>query len=139
LFVGEVPVGSTVPLKILRNGMIKQVPIVVAPSGEEQLERASLQTEKIFGLKVESLTPQLARELDLQDAHGLVVSSIAPGSTAEASGLRVRDLILEVNRKPVGDLIAYNQAFTGRGNGRIILLLVRRDNGTLFIPLKRDG
>jgi hypothetical protein len=35
-------------------------------------------------------------------------------------------------------LSAYSQALKAGGRGKIDLLLIRRDRGTLFIPLKRN-
>jgi serine protease Do len=137
LLVGAVPVGRTVQLKILRRGETAEVPITVARSDEEKVARASLQQEA-FGLKLEDLTRGLAQELDLGDTHGLVVTAIRPRSIAENSGLRVRDVILEVNHRPVNGLSSYDRALKAGKHGRIDLLLVKRDKGTLFIPLKLD-
>ncbi|HKV55731.1 MAG TPA: Do family serine endopeptidase [Candidatus Binataceae bacterium] len=139
LLVGAVPIGRTVKLKVLRSGAAREIPITVAPSGEAQLERASLRNEEAYGLKVEDLTPQLARELDLGDTRGLLVSSIAAGSAAEHAGLHARDVILEVNRKPISNLGSYERALKASAPGKIVLLLIKRDNRTLFIPLKREG
>jgi hypothetical protein len=54
--------------------------------------------------------------------------------------LRPRDIIIEVDRKRVTDVVACQQALNG-GTRNILLLLVRRNGGTIFIPLRRraDG
>ena len=137
LLVSTVPIGRTVRLKIVRKGVTTELPVTVVRSDEEKLERASLKQEA-FGLKLEDLTPALAHELALSDSHGLVVAAIQPGSAAENSGLRVRDVILEVNRKPISDLSSYDRALKPAHRGKIDLLLIRRDKGTLFVPLKHD-
>jgi serine protease Do len=139
LLVGAVPIGRTVRVKIVRGGVSEELPVTITRSGEEKLARASIKNQEAFGLKLEDLTPGLARELDLSDSHGLVVSSILSGSAAERAGLRPRDVILEVNRKPVTDLAEYEQALKSGERGRINLLLIKREKTTLFIPLKRQG
>jgi serine protease Do len=136
LLVGAVPIGRSVRVKILRRGIITDLPITVVRSEEEKLARASLR-QQAFGLKLEDLTPGLAQELDLSDSRGLVVSAIRPGSAAASSGLRVRDVILQVNRKPIDGLSSFDRALKSGARSNIDLLLVRRDRGTLFIPLKR--
>jgi serine protease Do len=135
LLVGAIAIGRTVPVKILRKGLTMEVPVTIVRSDEEKLARASLKQEA-FGLKLEDLTPELAQALDLRDSHGLVVSAIRPGSAAESSGLHVGDVILAVNQQPINGLSSYDQALQSGERARIDLLLVRRDQGTLFIPLK---
>ena len=137
LLVGAIPIGRTVQVKILRGGIMHELQVTVARSDEEKLARVSLNLDG-FGLKLEDLTPELARELNLNDSSGLVISEITPGSAAETAGLRVRDVILEVNRKQVSGLNSYDQAFKSGERGKVNLLLVRREKSTLFIALKRD-
>lgn len=136
LLVGAVPIGRTVRIRIVRRGLSTDVPITVVRSDEEKLARVSLQQEAL-GLKLEDLTAGLAQELDLSNTRGLVVSAIRPGSAAESSGLHVRDVILEVNRKQITGLSSYDSALKS-GHGKIDLFLVKRDKGTFFIVLKRD-
>ena len=81
----------------------------------------------------------LARELKLGDNSGVVVYSVIPGSAADDAGLHARDIILEVNRHPVKDVDSYQRALKEAPGGKIVLLLVKRDKNTFFIPLKREG
>ena len=140
LLVGAVPIGHTVTIEIVRDGAVRELPITVTPSREEQMARTEDAPDQVsLGLTVRDLTPELAHELNAGDMRGVVVSSVTPGGWAAASGLRPRDLILQVNRKAVKDVGSYQRALKENGAGKIVLLLVRRDNGTLFIPLRRQG
>jgi serine protease Do len=140
LLVGGIPVGRTVTVKIVRNRNEKPIPITITASREEELASAETGPSAIsLGLAVENLTPELAHEMKLSESHGVVVSSVTPGSLAEMAGLKTHDIILEVNRKAVNDVSSYQQALNGQMADKIVLLLVERDKGTLFITLKRQG
>jgi serine protease Do len=63
------------------------------------------------------------------------VTSVEPGSPAEEAGLRRGDLILEVDRTEVTSTSEL-QTRLGAAEDRA-LLLVRRGEATIFVPLKR--
>ncbi len=92
-----------------------------------------------MGLKVKNLSPDLARELGLGDKSGVVVSSVSPGSSADEAGIRTRDIILEVNRKPVSDVGSYQEALKSGGKSKVVLLLVKREDTTLYMAVKPQG
>ncbi len=147
LMVGRTPVGSTVKLELIRNKALKEVAVTITPSREEELRKASASAEQTppagkddyrLGLYVKDLTPELAREFGVKESSGIVVVAVRPGSSAESAGIHNRDIILEVNRAKVGDVESYNRAIRA-GNGKSMLLLVKRDNATIFVPVKPAG
>jgi serine protease Do len=113
--VTAAPVGSKIPVKVSRNGKEKTVEITVAQRpGVEELtkgEHAKPKKEKKkakpsvdTGMELETLTPDIAKEIGLPDnAKGVVVSSVAYGSAADKAGLTRGDVIVEVDRKPIKD------------------------------------
>jgi serine protease Do len=142
LMVGRTPIGKTATLKIIRNGKPMELKVTIKPSQEAELaalERPSKQgpfgTASAFGLFVKDLNPELAKEMGLHEQHGVVISSVKPGSGADEAGLQARDIILEVNRKKVADVKSYQQAVTA-GKGKILLLLVKRGDTTIYVALK---
>jgi len=68
-----------------------------------------------------------------------MISGIDAGSRGEEVGLQKRDVILEVNRAPVKDVSSFQQALKASGKGSIVLLLVKRDNATLYFALKPEA
>ncbi len=145
LLVGRTPIGRTVTVKIIRGKASKEIPVTITASHEAELAMAPRQSGQLkagqapFGLTVKDLNPELSRELKLSDESGVVVSSVIPGSPADAAGLHARDIILEVNRHAVKDVDSYRRALKPSAEGKVVLLLVKRDKSTVFIPLKPEG
>ena len=142
LMVGRTPIGKTATLKIMRNGKPMDLKVTIKPSQEAELtalESPSKQepfgTASAFGLFVKDLNPELAKQMGLHEQHGVVISSVKPGSSADDAGLQARDVILEVNRQRVGDVKSYQQAISA-GKGKILLLLVKRGDNTIYVALK---
>ena len=81
------------------------------------------------------MTPEIAEQLGLDDANGVVVTAVAPGSPAEEAGMRRGDVILEVDRYEVKNTAQLQEKLEESDDGT--LLLVKRGDATLFVPLKR--
>jgi serine protease Do len=64
-----------------------------------------------------------------------VITQVMRGSPAEEAGLRRGDVVLEVNRKAVGNTDEFEQHIGASDKGA--LLLVRRGDATLFIAVQR--
>ncbi len=145
LMVGETPVGRKVMLKVIRGHATRLVAVTITPSREDEIQKAMATEENAhsthaarFGLGVENISPELARQLGMSDKGGVVITQVQPGSSADDAGLRRRDVILEVDRQPIDDVHSYEQA-VAKGGGKSVLLLIERAGSTLFVPLKRQG
>ena len=84
------------------------------------------------------MSPDLARELGIDQQAGVVISSVQPGSRADEAGLRARDVILEVNRETVKNVDSYQSALKTGAKSKIVLLLVKRGDNTLYVALKPE-
>jgi serine protease Do len=54
-----------------------------------------------IGMDVQAITPNLAIALGLQKARGVLISDVRPEGPAETSGLKVQDIILSIDGRPV--------------------------------------
>jgi serine protease Do len=90
------------------------------------------------GMLVEEVTPAAARQLGLTSATGVVVTAVEEGSLAEAAGISMGDQILEVNRKPVPDLEAYQRLVEPIKPKDLTLLLINRQGITLYVPIEGE-
>jgi serine protease Do len=107
LAVGETKPGTTVPVKILRDGAAKTLEVTVQQlPGSEQLAQNNTSNSKdngtLNGVGVADLDQQTRQELKLQDSlKGVVVTEVQPDSPAAEAGLKQGDIIQEINRHPV--------------------------------------
>lgn len=57
-----------------------------------------------LGVRIQTVTDEIAESLGLDKAHGALVASITPGGPAEKAGLEAGDIILEFDGKPVTEM-----------------------------------
>jgi serine protease Do len=127
--VAQQPIGSRVPIELIRQGQRRSVNIAIAERPtEEELARLNgipdedaatneggsgkpgaepestgqRSTQQSLGLAVQALTPALARQLNLRDAtiRGLVIGRVDPNSDAGQKGIQTGDIILSINQQP---------------------------------------
>ena len=65
------------------------------------------------------------------------VTEVQPGSPADEAGLRRGDVIIEVNRIEIADLGELREQL--KSGDKTVLMLIRRDDSTLYLPMKRAG
>jgi len=68
-----------------------------------------------------------------------VITEIAPGSPAEHAGLQLGDVIEEINRQAVRSLADFAKIVTEANGQLTVLLLVRREERSLFVIFNRRG
>ena len=136
----QTPPGSTVHLKVFRNGQTRDVSVTLTELQEKAAANEGGQegggAAVLRGLKVDNLTPSIARELELPaSTTGVVVTSVDPSSPAAAADVQRGDVIQEVNRKPVRNIDDYQRAVLSAGN-QPVLLLLNRGGQTHFVVVQ---
>jgi len=134
--VARVAPGTSVQLKVARDGKQISLPITVGELKDNEVVASSGQ-ESDLGLTVQPLTPDMAQSLGLERAEGLIVASVKPGSAADEAGLRSGDVITQVNRRPVKNLADYKREISRTEKSKSVLFLVRRGESSVFLALKR--
>jgi serine protease Do len=125
-----------VKVDISRSGKAETVTLTIGTMPSEGQTIVSPEEETSWGMTVQELTPQLARQLGLKPGTtGVVISDIKEGSPAAESGLRSGDIITEVNRNGIKNLNDYQQALKQVKKDDHLLLLVKRGNGALYVVL----
>jgi serine protease Do len=130
--------GSRVQLSLLRDGKEQNVSATLAElhAAAQPDDRAEAGADSSgFGMSIEPLTPETARQLGVSATSGLVVTDVRPGSRAADAGLRSGDVIVEVDRQAVNSVDALRSAL--KQGDRPALLLVQRGGATVFLTLER--
>ena len=138
--VAQLLPGTRAQLTILRDGKDRTVDVTLAelksarakgdlPGGSEE--------EGGFGMAVEPLTRETAKELGVEAKTGVVVRQVQPAGRAAEAGLRPGDVIEQVDGKNVEEADALRSAL--RSGDRPALLLVHRGATTLFVTLERSA
>jgi serine protease Do len=140
LQIAQMTPGTELHLGVLENGKSREVSVKLAEM-PEKTTRASAQqsqgpTGPMQGVQVQSLTPDIAQQLNVpENTKGVVVTEVPADSPASAVGLRRGDIIEEVNRKPVSSTSQYEAAVRQVGNQPVVLLVNRRGT-TAFIVVQ---
>ncbi len=135
--VAAAPVGKKADLKVIRKGKEQKLSVQLGElEAEPKLASAAEPESKpgAYGLKVQELTPEIAEQLQLGDAKGVLVAGVEPGSAAEEAGLRRGDVVLEVNQRAVSAVDEFQAALSASKKGA--LLLVSRGGSEIIVPLK---
>ncbi|MGB9128825.1 MAG: DegQ family serine endoprotease [Thiobacillus sp.] len=134
--VGMAKPGTKIPLQVWRRGKAQTVLVELGElPAEETLAGKSGRTYSRGGLALSELTADQRRELRID--HGLLVEEVT-GDAARA-GIRVGDVILAVNNGKVATVEAFRKAIATVPKGKSAAILVRRGEGSLYIPLKISG
>jgi serine protease Do len=133
--------GAKVSVQVWRKGERKDLQITVGETPEEraakrqQPRKPSGETLGKIGLTVSELSPEQRRELNV--SGGVLVDN-AEGSAARA-GIRRGDVILAVGNTEIKSVEELNRLLGTGDKPRTVALLVRRGDGSIYIPLRING
>jgi serine protease DegQ len=128
--VGLSPVGTTVALTVIAEGARRRVeiPIVASAATAANGEQTIEQLQGVEFRNLEPGHPLYGR------VAGVLVASVAPGSSAQRSGVVEGDVIVAVNRTPVASVAELSAALAAVRPP--IALNVVRGDAQIFIVLR---
>jgi serine protease Do len=99
----------------------------------EQLRKQGHVRRGAIGIVGREITPTLSNGLGLAEHTGIILEDVAPGSSADRSGLRPGDILLGVDGKPFEDPRALSVLLFQKRIGDIIAFKIQR--GTQVLSL----
>jgi serine protease Do len=145
--VALVAPGEKVTLGVRRRGADKSFTFAVAQRPDEEPveggegEEGGAEPGKALklGVRLQPLTPEVATQLQMEGAQGVLVAAVSDGGPADRAGVEKGDVIVEVNRTPVTKPAEITSIVGKLKDGDLVLLRVRRGDGALFIPVPVGG
>ena len=142
--VADTRPGTEVKLQVMRDGKEQSLTVRVGelpggvPTPRTPTREPSLGgTSHPFGFTVQELTPELAKRYGHSETKGVIISDVEPGSIAQLGGVRPGALVLEVNRRKVNNVKEFQAALQEAREPNTLLMLLRHDQVTQFVFLKR--
>ena len=141
--VAQTPVGTKSKVEIFRNGKKKTIKVVIEELPEKgkiaKPEQSKDTLNEKIGLSLQELTPEIAKQLELKDETGLLVTEVIPGGLADKAGLKRGSIILEAGSGQIRQEVSTLEEFAtiiDRAEGSNILLLVKQGIQVKFLLLK---
>jgi serine protease Do len=135
--VAETPIGRELAITVLRDGIRQGLTAKIEelPEQSRPIAANAAPDKTALGLAVQSLTPELGRQLGLSDRVGVLVRGVEDASPASAAGLEAGDVIVEVDHHPVKTVEDLMHALRTHASGTPMLVLVHRQGDSLLVAL----
>jgi len=102
------------------------IPINMARDIKDQLIETGKVERGYIGIVIQDMNPQLARSFDLEEAEGILIARVQPGSAGDRAGLEPGDIILRLNGEKVENVTTFrNQVASFRPGTELTLDLLR--------------
>jgi S1-C subfamily serine protease len=136
--------GTTITLNVLRDGKQRELKATLEENDAAKNARRGDRedgeeghTSGRFGMALEPLTPEIARELELnRGTEGVVIADVDPDGAAASAGLKEGDVIQQVNGKAVRTPEEVKGALNAATGKPAVLLVARGNSGSFFVPLR---
>jgi serine protease Do len=128
-------VGINTAIVAAGQGIGFAIPIDLAKPLIPQLVSTGEVTRGYLGVSVQSITPELARALKLDERQGALVADVVPGGPAAKAGIRQRDVIIDFNDQSVKNSHDLPALVAKTPVGEQVTLTLRRDGKTQEVPV----
>jgi len=113
------------------EGLGFAIPSNVVNVAFQQLRKFGHVHRAEIGIGIQTITPNMAAALSLPRTYGVVVSDVLPGSTAEAAGMKIGDVLASMDGRATDNLPIVAFHFYSLETGDKVHLDVLRGKGRL--------
>ena len=133
--IADLPIGDEVELTLQRG---KDILHLTAKTDKLQGAVGEEKEFKSWGLSVRDMTRAYANEAQIDDATGVIVTTMSPGYAASKAELQPGDVIRSVNGKHIEDLEDFGKVYKNATEKKLtaVLLQLQRGRGKQSAVLK---
>jgi S1-C subfamily serine protease len=142
VLVSTIRSGSTVPIRVLRDGDEVSLQATVAdqnqyfasqqgtPGRQNRTAPADGSLEWL-GMQLVNFTPDVARQLGIPHVEGVYVARVFPNTPADRASIAEGTIIMQVNNEPVGSTTDIMTADKAMGENSRVPLIVQEPDGSV--------
>lgn len=113
------------------EGLGFAVPSNIVRFALEQIREKGFVLRGEIGVEAQTVTPALASALGLPQANGVILADVFPGGPADAAGLKIGDLVLSLNGKPMENARQFHVNLYRQPVASVVTLRILRAAETL--------
>lgn len=142
--IAQTAVGAKVKIRVIRDKTEKEIEVTIGELPKDIAKMGRVVEKEEFdayknvfaNIKVENVTPDIARQLELpSNTKGVIVAFVEQGSPAAEAGLRRGDVIQEINKKKISNTADYRNIVSKIKKDDTVLLLINRRGNTLYLTI----
>ena len=119
---GSLGIGFAIPASTARNVM-------------EQIVQAGAVTRGYIGVEPQDITPELAEAFKLPRRDGTIIAGVMRGGPADRAGVKVGDILVDVEGRPVGNTAAMLNEISQLTPGTTAKFRFLRNGATVELPI----
>lgn len=130
-------IGEKIKIVLVREGKRIEVELVTAPKPEKIIEAKGEIEEKLLGIRVAEITPELRERYKIgKEEKGVVIVEVESGGPADRVGITPGDVIKGVNRERIENLSDFESAMSKVEPGETVLLRLRHGLWSMFVTIR---
>ena len=128
-------VGDTVKIKVLRNGIEKKIGVKIVKREDDKIAglAPSKGNEYELGIRVSELTSEIIRRFNITETGGVIVTDVEAEGQGAKAGVRIGDIIKEINHQPIETVKDYENKTKKLKKGDSIQMFIKRINGSFDV------
>lgn len=134
--VGATQPGASKTLTVIRDGQSREIAVTLGRLPDKNRNELALNdASNDDSPRLNIAVTEVPAGRQSQGVSGVLVQQVGPGAAAEA-GVQPGDVLLSLNNQPIHDAEQLQQLVKALPTGRRVPLLIKRDNGALYLALE---